>query len=65
MGDTQLVTIPAMENVGRENGEEKMILKNSETLINPPLKLEILCIVSKATKHFSDAEPNDPQATLC
>ena len=56
VGDTQLVAIPAMENVGRENGEEKMILKNSETLINPPLKLEILCIVSKATKHFSDAE---------
>ena len=56
VGDTQLVTIPAMENVGRENGEEKMILKNSETLINSPLKLEILCIVSKATKQFSDAE---------
>ena len=56
VGDTQLLIIPAMENVDRENGEEKMILRNSETLINPPLKLEILCIVSKATTHLPDGD---------
>ena len=56
VGGTNLLIIPAMENTERENGEEEMILRNSENLINAPLTLEVLCIVSEATKHLTDPD---------
>ena len=54
VGDTKLLIIPAMEKNIRESGEEEMIFRKSETLINAPLTLEVLCIVCKATKHLPD-----------
>ena len=56
VGDTNLLIIPAMENTDRDNGEEEMILRNSEKLVNAPLKLEVLCLVSNATEHFADTD---------
>ncbi len=55
-GDTQLLLIPAMEDTGREIDEEETTQTNSETFINQPLKMEILCIVSQATKNVSDTD---------
>ncbi|XP_020607321.1 uncharacterized protein LOC110045999 [Orbicella faveolata] len=56
VGETHLLIIPAMENTDRENGEEEMVLRNSENVINPPLTVEVLCLVSKATEHLPDAD---------
>ena len=54
-GDTKLLVIPAMENIDRSIEEAEMILRNSENVINLPVVLEVLCIVSKAKEKFSDA----------
>ena len=55
-GDTKLLVIPAMENIDRSIEEAEMILRNSENVINLPVVLEVLCIVSKAKEKFSDAD---------
>jgi len=56
VGDTNLLIIPAMKKRRSENGEEEMIERNPENLINTPLTLEILVLVSEAIKHVSDPD---------
>ena len=56
VGDTKLLVIPAMENIDSVDGEKERIVRNSENLINPPLTLQVLCIVSKAIEHLPDAD---------
>jgi len=56
VGDTNLLIIPAMETTTRKNVEDEIILRNTEKLIHSPLALEVLCLVSEATEHLSDAD---------
>ena len=61
-GDAQLLIIPAKENVGKEIGQEETIRRNPDNLLNPPLALEIICLISEATKHFAEA---DTKQSVC
>ena len=54
VGDNKLLIIPAMQNRRSENGEDETIEKSPEKVINSPLTLEVLCLVSEAIKHFPD-----------
>ena len=56
VGDTQLLIIPKMENRERKDGEEKKVQSNPDKLKNPPLTLEVVFLVSEATKHLSDVQ---------
>ena len=56
VGDTKLLIIPAMKNIDSRNGEDEMIFRNSNNLINPPITLQVLYIVNNATKHLPDAD---------
>jgi len=56
VGDTNLLIIPAMKKRKSENGEEEMIERNPENLINTPLTLEVLCLVSEAIEHLPDPD---------
>ena len=55
-GDTQLLIIFVTENVEKEIGEEQTIRRNPDNLLNPPLALEIICLLSEATKHFAETD---------
>ncbi|KAL9983926.1 hypothetical protein ACROYT_G006172 [Oculina patagonica] len=55
VGDPQLLIIPAIENRGEEIAGE-MVQRDPDTLNNSPLTLEILCLVSKATKHLPETD---------
>ena len=59
VGDNKLLIIPAMKNRKNENGEEEIIGKSPEKVINSPLTLEVLCLVSEAIKHLSDPDTKE------
>ena len=52
VGDNKLLIIPAMKNRKSENGEKGIVQKSPEKVINAPLTLEVLCLVTEAIKHF-------------
>ena len=58
VGDNKLLIIPAMKNRKSENGEE-FIRKSPEKVINSPLTLEVLCIVTEAIKHLPDPDTKE------
>jgi len=51
----KLLIIPAMKNKESENGED-MIERNHEKVMNTPLTLEVVCLVSQAIKHLPDPD---------
>ena len=53
-GDTSLLVIPPVENREFKISEEEMQRSKLDTLTTQPLGLEIICIVSEATKLFTD-----------
>ena len=55
-GDTSLLVIPQMEHSEFQIDEGEIPGRKSDTLITQPLRLEIICILSKATGHFSDKD---------
>ena len=55
-GDTKLLIIPATENVRKEIGDDEMIRINPDNSLNPPLTLEILCLLNEATKHLAETD---------
>ena len=59
VGDNKLLIIPAMKNRKSENGEEEIIRRSPEKVINSPLTLEVLCLVTKAIKHLSDPDTKE------
>ena len=54
-GDTSLLVIPAVENREFKISEEEMQRSKLDTLTTQPLRLEIICLVSEATKLFTDS----------
>ncbi|PFX13228.1 Nephrocystin-3 [Stylophora pistillata] len=52
--DTSLLIIPPMENKEVNNVEEEIQQRKPATHITHPLRLEIICVVGKATNRFSD-----------
>ena len=54
VGDNKLLIIPPMKNRKSENGEEEITKKSPEKVINAPLTLEVLCLVTEAIKHLPD-----------
>ena len=56
VGDKTILIIPEMKKRERESGEEEMVQRNPEKVINAPLTLEVICIVSKAIKHLHDPD---------
>ena len=55
VGDKKLIIIPVMGKPESKSGKE-MIERDHEKVRNTPLKLEVLCLVNKAIKHFSDPD---------
>ena len=53
-GDTSLLFIPPVGNREFEISEEVMKRGKLDTLTTQPLRLEIICVVSEATKLFTD-----------
>ena len=53
-GDAQLLIIPAKENVGKEIGQEETIRRNPDDLLNPPLALEIICLIQLFRETLSE-----------
>ena len=60
-GDTSLLVIPPIEHSEFQIDEGEIPGRKSDTLITQPLRLEIICVLSKATEHFSD---NDTQQSI-
>ena len=60
-GDTSLLVISQMEHSEFQIDEGEIPGRKSDTLITQPLRLEIICILSKATGHFSD---NDDKQSI-
>ena len=56
VGDNKLLIIPAMKNRKSENEEGEIIKNSPEKVMNSPLTLEVLCLVSEAIKHLPDPE---------
>ena len=56
-GDTQLLVIPPPEKQGKETTEnETNPQRDTSVLLNQPLKLEVIYLVSKAAKNFIDTD---------
>ena len=60
-GDTSLLVIPPIEHSEFKTDEGEIPGRKSDTLITQPLRLEIICVLSKATEHFSD---NDAKQSI-
>ena len=60
-GDTSLLVIPPIEHSEFQIDEGEIPGRKSDTLISQPLRLEIMCVLSKATEHFSD---NDAKQSI-
>ena len=56
VGDKTILIIPEMKKRESENAEEEMVEGNPEKVINAPLTLEVICLVSKAIKHLHDPD---------
>ena len=56
VGDNKLLIIPAIKTGKSENGEEEFIKKSPEKVINTPLTLEVLFLVTEAIKYFPDPD---------
>ena len=59
VGDIQLLIIPVAKNTGKESGENEMIARKRrkpDNSVNLPLTLEILCLISEATKHLHESD---------
>ena len=54
-GDTSVLVIPPVENKEFKISEEEMQRSKLDTLNTQPLRLEIICVVSEATKLFTDS----------
>ena len=54
-GDTSLLVIPPVENREFKISEEEMQRSKLDTLTTQPLRLEIICVVSQATKLITDS----------
>ena len=55
-GDTSLLVIPPVQNREFQITEGEMPRIKLDTLTTQPLRLEIICVVSEATKLFSDSD---------
>ena len=56
-GDTQLLVIPPLEKQGKAKTEnETNPQRDTSVLLNQPLKLEVIFLVSKAAKNFIDTD---------
>ena len=56
-GDTQLLVIPPLEKQGKAETENDVNPQsNTSDLLNQPLKLEVILLVSEATKNFIDTD---------
>ena len=53
-GDTSLPVIPPIVHSEFKIDEGEIPGRKSDTLITQPLRLEIICVLSKATEHYSD-----------
>ena len=53
-GDTRLLLIPPVENREFQTPEGEMPRSKLDTLTNQPLRLQIICVVSEATKLITD-----------
>ena len=60
-GDTSLLVIPPVENREFQTPEGEIPRSKLDTLTNQPLRLLLICVVSEATKLFTD---NDTQQSL-
>ena len=56
LGDNKLLIIPAMKSRNSESGEEEIIKKSPEKVVNFPLTLEVLCLVTEAIKYLPDPD---------
>ena len=54
VGDNKLLIIPAMQDRKIESGEHETFEKSPAEVINSPLTLEVLYLVSEAIKYFRD-----------
>ena len=55
-GDTSLLVIPPVEKTEFQTPEGEMPRSKLDTLTNQPLRLQIICVVSEATKLFTDSD---------
>ena len=56
VGDKAILIVPKMKKRKSENGEEEMVERYPEKVINAPLTLEVICLVSEAIKHLHDPD---------
>ena len=55
-GDTGLLDIPPLKSKEKKAGYEKKPQRDKDVLLNQPLKLEMIFLLSQAAKNFSDTD---------
>ena len=55
-GDTGLLVIPPLKSKEKKAGYEKKPQRDKDVLLNQPLKLEMIFLLSQAAKNFSDTD---------